>query len=63
MLVGGGLTSLLSGLFGSWTGKKIVKNLLREKFLVLVEILFIVSGLQMIVSGEMQGLIFSNFKN
>lgn len=53
-----GKSELLYGLFigvamiaGSWAGKKIIEKLSREKFVVLVEILLIFSGLQMIVSG------------
>jgi hypothetical protein len=36
---------------GSWTGKKIIENLSREKFVVLVEVLLVISGFQMIISG------------
>lgn len=50
-----GLIELYYGLFvgmamvlGSWTGKKIVETLSREKFVLLVESLLIVSGMQLI---------------
>ncbi|MEA1787713.1 sulfite exporter TauE/SafE family protein [Arenibacter sp. GZD96] len=50
-----GQTELYYGLFigvamilGSWTGKKIIEKLNREKFILLVEILLIISGLQLI---------------
>ncbi|MFN3300658.1 MAG: hypothetical protein ACK41Z_10750, partial [Sediminibacterium sp.] len=50
-----GQTELYYGLFigvamilGSWTGKKIIEKLSREKFILLVEILLIISGLQLI---------------
>ena len=50
-----GLTDVYYGLFiglamilGSWTGKKIIERISREKFLLLVEILLLVSGLQLI---------------
>lgn len=53
-----GQTELYYGLFiglamilGSWTGKKIIEKLSREKFIILVEILLIISGLQMIATG------------
>ena len=53
-----GLTELYYGIFigiamilGSWVGKKIIEKLSREKFIILVEILLIVSGLQMIITG------------
>lgn len=53
-----GLTELYYGLFigiamilGSWVGKKIIENLSREKFIILVEILLVISGLQMILTG------------
>lgn len=50
-----GQTELYYGLFigiamilGSWTGKKIIEKLSRKKFILLVEILLIASGLQLI---------------
>lgn len=53
-----GQTELYYGLFigvamilGSWAGKKIIEKLSREKFIILVEILLIISGLQMIITG------------
>lgn len=53
-----GLTELYYGLFigaamilGSWTGKKIIENLPRPIFLIVVEILLIISGIQMIATG------------
>lgn len=53
-----GQTELYQGLFigvamilGSWAGKKIIEKLSKEKFIILVEILFIISGLQMIITG------------
>ncbi|MEY1638640.1 sulfite exporter TauE/SafE family protein [Tenuifilum osseticum] len=53
-----GQTELYYGLFigiamilGSWLGKKIIENLSREKFIILVEILLIISGLQMIITA------------
>lgn len=33
---------------GSWTGKKIIQRMSREKFLILVEVLLVISGVQMI---------------
>jgi uncharacterized membrane protein YfcA len=54
-----GLTELYYGLFiglamilGSWTGKKIIERLSREKFLLLVEILLILSGIQLICTAK-----------
>ncbi len=48
-------TELYYGLFigvamilGSWTGRKIIEKLSREKFILLVEALLIISGLQLI---------------
>lgn len=53
-----GQTELFYGLFigvamvlGSWTGKKIIEKLSRDKFILLVEILLIISGIQMIITG------------
>lgn len=53
-----GQTEVFYGLFigmamilGSWFGKKIIEKLSREIFVAIVEILLIVSGAQMIVSG------------
>mgnify|MGYP003638783839 CR=1 FL=1 len=52
-----GLTELYYGLFigfamifGSFTGKKIIEKLNREKFILLVKILLLLSGLQMIIA-------------
>lgn len=52
-----GLKELLLGLFigismiiGSWTGKNIIEKMSRKNFLLLVEVLLFVSGLQMILS-------------
>jgi len=54
-----GLTELYYGLFiglamilGSWTGKRIIEKLSREKFLLLVEILLVLSGLQLIWTAK-----------
>jgi len=53
-----GQTELYYGLFigvamilGSWTGKKIIEKLSKGKFILLVEILLIISGFQMIITG------------
>ena len=53
-----GLTDLYYGLFiglamifGSWTGKRIIEKISREKFLLLVEILLLVSAIQLIVTA------------
>jgi len=53
-----GLNEIYYGLFigiamilGNWTGKKIIEKLPRDKFLILVEILLIISGLQLIWSS------------
>lgn len=50
-----GQAELYYGLFigcamvlGSWTGKKVAERLSREKFVLLVEVLLVVSGLQLI---------------
>lgn len=50
-----GLTELYYGLFigvamilGSWTGKRIIEKLSREKFLLLVEVLLIIMAIQLI---------------
>ncbi len=50
-----GLTDLYYGLFiglamilGSWTGKRIIEKISREKFLLFVEILLLVSAIQLI---------------
>lgn len=52
-----GQTELYYGLFigivmilGSWVGKKIIEKLSRNRFVILVEILLIISGLQMIIA-------------
>ncbi len=54
-----GQTELYYGLFigvammlGSWTGKKIIEKLNRDKFILLVEILLIISGLQLIWTAK-----------
>lgn len=53
-----GQTELYYGLFiglamilGSWAGKKIIEKVSRQKFMLLVEILLIISGLHMILTG------------
>ncbi len=53
-----GTRELLYGLFigiamiaGSFAGKKIIEKLSRDSFIVLVEILLLISGLQMIITG------------
>jgi len=53
-----GQTELYYGLFigiamilGSWAGKKIIEKLSRDKFIILLEFLLIISGLQMIITG------------
>jgi uncharacterized membrane protein YfcA len=46
-----GLVIGVAMIAGSWTGKKIIENLSREKFVVLVEVLLVISGFQMIISG------------
>ena len=53
-----GLTELYYGLFigaamilGSWTGKRIIEKLSRRAFIIVVELLLVVSGIQMIISG------------
>jgi len=52
-----GLTELYYGLFiglvmilGSWTGKKIIEKLPQKKFILLVEILLIISAINMIIT-------------
>ena len=44
-----GLILGLTMIFGSWTGKKIADRLKREHFIIIVEILLVVTGLQMII--------------
>lgn len=46
LLLGGFLG--LAMILGSWTGKKVIQKLSREKFLLLVEILLVISGIQLI---------------
>jgi len=46
-----GLLMGLAMILGSWTGKRIIEKLSREKFLLLVEILLVLSGLQLIWSA------------
>jgi uncharacterized membrane protein YfcA len=53
-----GKTELLYGVFigismilGSWAGKRIIEKLPKEKFVILVEILLLISGIQMIIKG------------
>jgi len=53
-----GLTELYYGLLigvamilGSWAGKRIIEKLSRRAFLIVVELLLVVSGIQMIISG------------
>ncbi|MCW0485043.1 sulfite exporter TauE/SafE family protein [Gaoshiqia sediminis] len=50
-----GIEELYYGLFigaamvlGSWTGRKIIEKISRDKFIILVEILLIITGIQMI---------------
>lgn len=38
-------------ILGSWTGKKIIEKINREKFTYLVEILLVIAGLQLMYSG------------
>jgi len=38
-------------ILGSWTGKKLIENINKEKFILLVEILLIFSGFQLILSS------------
>ncbi len=54
-----GLNELYYGLFvglamilGSWTGKQIIEKLSRKKFLILVEILLVLSGFQLIFTAK-----------
>jgi len=54
-----GWTELYYGLFiglamilGSWTGKQIIEKFSRKKFLLLVEILLVLSGLQLIWTAK-----------
>lgn len=54
-----GLHDLLLGMFlglamiiGSWTGKKLIQKFSREKFLLLVEVLMVISGLQLIFFNQ-----------
>lgn len=37
--------------FGSWTGKKIIEKISRAKFILMVEILLLISGIQLILSA------------
>jgi len=53
-----GLTELYYVLFigvamilGSWTGKRIIEKLSKTAFIIFVEILLVISGIQMIISG------------
>lgn len=48
------LIGLLIGaamILGSWLGKKIISKLSKEKFIIIVEILLFVSGIQLIISS------------
>lgn len=54
-----GLTEFYYGAFigvamilGSWAGKKIIERLNREKFILLVEVLLLISGLQLILTAK-----------
>ena len=53
-----GKTELFYGIFigiamvlGSWAGRNIVKKLSRQKFILIVEVLLVIAGLQMIIAG------------
>jgi len=53
-----GLTELYYGLFigiamigGSWLGRKVIEKLPRKTFLIIVEVLLVISGFQMIIAG------------
>jgi len=46
-----GLFIGLAMILGSWAGKKIIEKVSRQKFMLLVEILLIISGLHMILTG------------
>jgi len=39
-------------IIGSWTGKKLIQKLPREIFLLLVEVLMAISGLQLIFFNQ-----------
>ncbi|MFN3341508.1 MAG: sulfite exporter TauE/SafE family protein [Flavobacteriales bacterium] len=39
-------------ILGSWVGKKIIERLSREKFILLVEILLLISGFQLILTAK-----------
>lgn len=47
-----GLLIGIAMILGSWTGKKIIEKLSREKFIMLVEILLIISGIQLIYTAK-----------
>ncbi len=47
-----GLCIGVAMMLGSWTGKKIIEKLNRDKFILLVEILLIISGLQLIWTAK-----------
>ena len=44
-----GLFIGIAMILGSWTGKKIIENLPKNKFIILVEILLLISGIIMII--------------
>jgi len=46
-----GLFIGVSMVLGSWTGKRIIEKLSRRTFLIVVEVLLVVSGIQMIITG------------
>jgi len=46
--VGYGLSLGAGMIAGSWTGKKLIERLSKEKFLRLVEVLLVISALQLI---------------
>lgn len=46
-----GLFIGIAMILGSWLGKKIIEKMSRQKFILLVEIMLVLSGLQLILSG------------
>ncbi len=46
-----GLFIGIAMILGSWAGKKIIEKLSKERFTLLVELLLILSGVQMIITG------------
>jgi uncharacterized protein len=49
--LGWGLLLGIGMIAGSWTGKKIIQRLPRDKFIILVEVLFLVSAAQLILAA------------